>query len=134
MSECYKCGIELVDKKFVSKEVLEEKRYKSEEQIIPNFCGGRLVSDYLLCSRCNTELRTKLEGALSKELLFAYLVPLKLDRGTQIESSILGYTKDGNVPVLIDKNLAWRHFKPHYKINEEGELIELIAQTEEQAL
>ncbi len=120
-------------KEDASQEIVEQRRYKSEEHILPNFCGGQLHSYDLLCEKCNNELGTELEGELSKQLLFHRLFSIKLDRGKQKNSFILAYTIVSRKKVLISKNLGWKHFKSEYKISENGELIELICQTKKEA-
>jgi hypothetical protein len=132
MSKCYKCDIELVAKENASPDILLQKRYKSEEHILPNFCGGQLTSDELLCSKCNTELGTELESELSKQLLFHQLLSIKLDRGRQRDNYVLAYTIDSKKEVLVNKELRWKYFKPQYKI-ENGELVEFTCQTIKEA-
>jgi HNH endonuclease len=128
MSKCYKCSIDLVTKEVATPDIVLQKRYASEEHILPNFCGGQLTSYDLLCSKCNTDLGTELEGELSKQLFFHQLLTIKLDRGKQSDSYILAYTTDSKKQVLVNKELRWRYFKPEYKI-ENGELVEFTCQT-----
>ena len=132
MSKCYKCYIELVAKEVATPDIVLQKRYESEEHILPNFCGGQLTSYDLLCSKCNSDLGTELEGELSKQLLFHQLLTIKLDRGKQNDNYVLAYTTDSKKEVLVNKELRWKHFKPEYKI-ENGELVEFTCQTMKEA-
>jgi hypothetical protein len=128
MSKCYKCNIGLLRKEDAPPDIVRQKRFKSEEHILPNFCGGQLTSFDLLCSKCNSDLGTEIDGELAKQLLFHQLFSIKLDRGKQKDGYILAYTTESKKKVLVNKNLGWKHFKPEYKI-ENGELIELTCQT-----
>ncbi len=133
MAQCYKCNIELVREKDANAEVIAAKRYSSEEHIISNFCGGQITSYELLCTKCNNDLGTELEGELSKQLLFHNLFNFKLDRGKQTDSYIVAYTTETRKEVLINRKLGWRHFKPSIKLSSDGEIEELICQTEKEA-
>jgi HNH endonuclease len=132
MSNCYKCNIGLLRKEDAPPDIVRQKKYKSEEHILPNFCGGQLTSFDLLCSKCNSELGTEIDGELAKQILFHQLISIKLDRGKQKNSYILAYTTESRKEVLVNKNLEWKYFKPEYKI-EHGELVEFICQTRKDA-
>lgn len=132
MSKCYKCDIELVAKEIAAPDIVLQKRYKSEEHVLPNFCGGQLTSYDLLCSKCNSDLGTELEGELSKQLLFHQLFTIKLDRGKQSDNYVVAYTIDSKKKVLVNRELRWKHFKPEYRI-ENGELVEFKCQTMKEA-
>lgn len=114
MNKCYKCDTDLIPKINSSIEAVHLKKYSSKEHIIPNFCGGHLTSDNLLCKGCNEELGTELEGHLSKKLLFHELFHFKLDRGKQENGFIEAYTSESRTKVLVNKDLFWRRTgKPH---------------------
>lgn len=130
---CYKCGIELIDKEMASPEMVKELRFRSEEHIIPNFCGGRLSSFDLLCAKCNSELGTEVDGVLDKELLLHQLFRFKLDRGKQKHRYIVAHTKETNQEVLVRSNLDWKHFKPEYTVSEDGQILSLRCQDIDQA-
>lgn len=61
---CYRCNKPITEKNH------------SEEHIIPNACGGRLVSYQLLCNDCNSKLGERYDNALATST--NYLVNLLL--------------------------------------------------------
>ncbi|RFS26757.1 HNH endonuclease [Chitinophaga silvatica] len=69
MKHCYNCGILLTDSN------------KSFEHIINNCIGGKLKSDLLLCSKCNSDFGNSIDVALEKQLrAYGFLLNIPLDR------------------------------------------------------
>ncbi len=132
MNKCYRCETDLIEKGNASEKLIREKKYKSEEHIIPNFCGGKLTSEELLCEKCNNELGHELDRKLSRQILLHDLFPIKLDRGKQRDRKLIAYTIETNQKVLVKRDGSWFHFKPIYEI-EDGEIVKLICNTMSQA-
>jgi hypothetical protein len=133
--KCYRCQVILIPKDQATAEQVNKKKYISEEHIIPNFCGGHLVSLDLLCAACNEILGTEIDGPLSRELLLARLFPITLDRGKQSIKFLSAFTKDSKKPVLVRSNLdGYKYHKPEWRINTNGELEFLRADNPQAAL
>ena len=133
MSRCYRCGVDLLPK---AKATLQNKtleKFKSEEHIIPNFCGGFLTSSDLLCRDCNNTLGRELEGELADKMIATRLLSHDIDRDKQPNKFVHGKTEKTNTDVLISRK-SWKFVKPHWKLNEEGEIVELRVKTESEAL
>ncbi len=131
--KCYRCDTDLIEKENASPEQIRLLKYRSEEHIIPNFCGGRLTSFDLLCAKCNSDLGTEVDGSLDKELLLHQMFRFELDRGKQKHRYILAYTKETNQEVLVKSNLDWKHFKPEYEISDDGQVKRLRCRDIDQA-
>ncbi|HXA01900.1 MAG TPA: HNH endonuclease [Cytophagaceae bacterium] len=130
---CYKCSDPLIPKNQANPKQLKDKKYISEEHIIPNFCGGHIKSSNLLCEGCNNILGTELEGELSQQLIFARLIPFKLDRGKQQGLRLVGITKESRQEVLIDNKLQYTFAKPLIEFTDDGRLKKLRVKSEEEA-
>jgi len=131
MRQCYKCGVDLLPEHEATLENKKLKKFKSEEHIIPNFCGGFLTSYNLLCRSCNNELGD-LEGKLAEKMIVARLLSHDIDRGKQANKFKSGKTDDTNTDVLISRE-SWKFRKPQYKLSDEGEILELMVKTDKEA-
>lgn len=80
-NRCYKCNTKLTSKN------------KSKEHILPNFLGGKLKSEKLICQKCNSEFGTTIDKELYKQLGFAADIIVnnrnrkKEDKGVTIETT-----------------------------------------------
>lgn len=77
---CYKCPSPLTNEN------------KTKEHIVPNFLGGKLTSENLICKKCNTEFGETIDAELHKQLGFAAEIIVhnrdrkKEDKGILVET------------------------------------------------
>lgn len=123
---CYYCNTELVAKKDATPEQLASNRFVSEEHILPDFLGGKLSSWDLLCNSCNNDLGTRLDGALSKELILSRILTIKRDRGKQTTRGITGKDKSG-IEFAINKDRQSILVRPQVFLDENGGVDFVVA-------
>ena len=80
---CYKCG------------TLLNSSNRSKEHIIPNFLGGRLTSNYLLCQKCNSEFGETIDKELNRQLGFAANIIVQERHREEGERVVLIQTTSG---------------------------------------
>ena len=132
MYYCYCCNIILKKKKDTSKKELKNGQYRSLEHVIPNFLGPKLNSYKLLCSNCNSDLGSSLDGALSEDLIFYRLIDFKTDRKGN-KRKVTGEIEGEQIVLLIDKKRFGHFFKPQIIFDKEGKVDKVAAVDEKQA-
>jgi len=96
----------------------------SIEHILLNACGGRLKSKKLLCKKCNSELGTRYDAELAKQLNhFSNILLIKREKGKPQPTKAIN-DKTGEIYSIGDDGRP-RFIKPEIREEKNGNMIKL---------